>query len=127
MSQKVKKENDITNSNNKSDSNSNIKPKNKNEIQNLKRYSLFNKKKNILVKSRNSLFLENFTEPRYITEFEENSKSINILNNNIITNSEKYEKEPILITQKINNIKYLNEYIYNKFNKKNDLFVEYYL
>ena len=72
---KSKKENDITNSNNKSDSNSNIKPKNKNEIQNLKRYSLFNKKKNILVKSRNSLFLEKFTEPIPITDFEENNKN----------------------------------------------------
>ena len=112
--------------------NLNLNSNNKNEIYNQKKLSLFNKNKNILVKSRNSLFLEkNIETSPPITENEENSKkiNINIINNdNIndnITNKEKYEKEPILIPKKINNIKYPNEQIYDKLSQKTNLFQEF--
>ena len=97
--------------------------KNKNEINKTKKFSHFNKSPNFEMNSRNNLFLDKFVERNIQTESEEN-KNLNCKNKNII-NIYKYQKEPILITQKLTNINYPNEEMKSKINKKDDIFQEF--
>ena len=106
----------ISNKSNKSNKNENI--------YNLKKTNLFKRKQNISLDSRNNLLLDKLCETNRTDKFDENSKNNNNKINNIST-LYKYKKEPILITQKINSIKYPNEQIINQINKKDDLFHEF--
>ena len=93
---------------------------------NLKKNKNFiNKRNNLSLDSRNLLLndkYDKFCETNNDDETEKKGTNANIKNNNNISALHKYKKEPIIITQKINNIKYPNAQMVNKIDKKNDLF-----
>jgi hypothetical protein len=93
---------------------------------NLKKNKNFiNKKSNLSLDSRNLLLIDKydkFCETNNDDETEKKGTNANIKNNNNISALHKYKKEPIIITQKINNIKYPNTQMVKKIDKKNDLF-----
>ena len=129
------------NKNNKSNyigekSNSNLRSKNKNEIYDLKTSNYMKKRQINTLNSKNNLLTEKYTEKSHIRDLEE-TKNMNYKIKKIDTATGvkgkipsrttiiEFQKEPILIAQKINNILYPNEQIINKINTKKDLFQQF--
>ena len=99
---------------------------NNNEINNLKRFSLFHNKKNISLYTKNNLLVDKSVEANPIDKYEENSKNINYkINNKTSLYKNPKKTDPLLITQKINSINYPSNENIKNINKKDDLFQEF--